>query len=311
MNLLLTRSKLRRVFVRNEQKLVNFTFEMMLGMSIIVSFILFPSWVHMGPLISVPIISSIKTVPVIAVNGSISLSEFNATNGHSYYDYTGIKRAFNHRTSLHYLTQFERQELPKTVLAVLPKKLQKRAGHLLPYFFYFSQKYKIDPYWAISIGWTESHFNFKAKSYVGADGIMQIMPKTKEYLLGLLRYSPQHKGNEVITNIHLGIYYLSKLLKQFGGNYVEATVAYNMGPGWVNRWKARRRVVGSSTNEYLNKVKRYYGKVSVAHYHMVKGCDYEYLSTYVVRKRNVPREKQPTSYNSFALSFAPLYSNIN
>lgn len=316
MDLSIGRNRLRGAFLR-EEEFFGATFMTVLLFSMMISFVFFPSWIHINPYYSLSVAYKATAVPQKHAPENLPMiakTQSPFLNGvrHSYYDYSGVKRAFHHRTSLHYLTQFDRQEIAKHILSVLPVKLQKRAISYLPYFFYFSQKYKIDPYWAISIAWTESHFNFKAKSYVGANGIMQIMPRTEEYLLNLLRYSPEHKGNTVLTNIHLGIYYLSKLLKQFDGNYREATVAYNMGPGWVKRWKAKRRRVGSSSNEYLNKVKNYYKQISIAHYHLVKECDKEYLSTYVVRTRKNNQQRiQPTSYKSFSLSFAPLYSYAN
>ncbi len=227
---------------------------------------------------------------------------------HSYYDFTEVKRAFHHRTSLHYLTQFDKLEVVRNVLHVLPVKLRIRAYRYLPYFFYYAEKYKVDPYWAIAIAWTESHFNFRARSHVGAQGIMQIMPSTEQWLERFVRDNSY--DNRIIKNIHLGIFYLAKLLKQFHGNYREATVAYNMGPGWVKRWKQRRRFVGSRNNIYLRKVKRYYKQLSVAHYHFVKECDREYLKTFVVlRKANVEEiDWQQQQQMVFKLALAPRYS---
>lgn len=201
---------------------------------------------------------------------------------HRYYDFENVRRAFAHRTALHYLSQFDRRAVINNVAKTLPKKERMRAYRYLPYFFYFGQKYKVDPYWAIAIAWTESHFNTRARSWVGAKGLMQLMPQTQKWLQTQIRKKSKY-GNRSVRNIELGIYYLAKLLKQFDGNFREATVAYNMGPGWVKRWKAKKRYVGSRRNVYLNKVKKYYNTLSTAHYKFVRGCDYEYKQTYVVR----------------------------
>lgn len=227
---------------------------------------------------------------------------------HSYYDFTHIPRAFAHRTSLHYLTQFDQRAVVNNVLKAMPMKLKKRAYRYLPYFFHYSQVYKIDPYWAISIAWTESHFNRRAISWVGARGLMQLMPQTERWLKGEIKEGSSY-GNRTVKNIELGIFYLSKLLKQFDGNYREATVAYNMGPGWVRRWKAKRRFVGSRRNVYLNKVKRHYRILSKSHYYFVKGCDTEYAHTYVVK----PSKAKLRSYDlslerEFKMAMAPLIS---
>jgi hypothetical protein len=227
---------------------------------------------------------------------------------HEYYDISNIPRAFRHKTPLHYLTQFDKKDVIENVLSILPKKLKKRAYKYIPYFFYYSQKYSIDPYWAISIAWTESHFNTRARSWVGARGIMQIMPQTEKWLKHQLSNKNQY-GNRTVQNIELGIFYLSKLLKQFRGNFREATVAYNMGPGWVKRWKARRRYVGSKRNVYFRKVKSFYNVLSRSHYNFVKGCDHEYLTTLVVRpSKRVQRRYILNQDRLFRVAMAPKIS---
>lgn len=83
----------------------------------------------------------------------------------------------------------------------------------------------------------ESAFNPKARSYVGAMGLMQLMPSTAR--LVATRYIPDHgAGNpyEPSTNVALGQAYISQLLNDVDGNLVRTTAGYNGGPGNVMKW---------------------------------------------------------------------------
>lgn len=83
----------------------------------------------------------------------------------------------------------------------------------------------------------ESAFNPKARSYVGAMGLMQLMPATARVVS--TRYAPETAGAspwEPSTNIALGQAYISMLLSETDGNLVRTTAGYNGGPGNVMRW---------------------------------------------------------------------------
>jgi len=83
----------------------------------------------------------------------------------------------------------------------------------------------------------ESAFNPKARSYVGAMGLMQLMPSTAR--LVATRYIPDHgAGNpyEPSTNVALGQAYIAQLLNDVDGNLVRTTAGYNGGPGNVMKW---------------------------------------------------------------------------
>ena len=84
----------------------------------------------------------------------------------------------------------------------------------------------------------ESEFDQKARSYVGARGLMQLMTYTAKLVAkqAKLSYS-KNKLNNPDYNIQLGSYYLAGLLEEYEGSYPFALAAYNAGPKRVKYWK--------------------------------------------------------------------------
>jgi soluble lytic murein transglycosylase len=83
----------------------------------------------------------------------------------------------------------------------------------------------------------ESAFNPKARSYVGAMGLMQLMPGTAR-LIVRNSSNDQMGGNfyDPSTNIALGQAYIGSLLGEVDNNLVRTAAGYNGGPGNVMRW---------------------------------------------------------------------------
>ena len=83
----------------------------------------------------------------------------------------------------------------------------------------------------------ESAFNPKARSYVGAMGLMQLMPQTARLVAN--RFAPEAAGGNPYDppiNMALGQAYIASLLGEFDNNLVRVVAAYNGGPGNVGRW---------------------------------------------------------------------------
>ena len=106
----------------------------------------------------------------------------------------------------------------------------------------------IDPAVAFGLVKTESTFNPRAVSNVGARGLTQVMPRTARWLL------PGTKADDLYdrqTNLRLGFRYLNQLIDRYRGDVKLALTAYNRGPGTVDRVLKRG---GNPDNGYADKV---------------------------------------------------------
>ena len=91
----------------------------------------------------------------------------------------------------------------------------------------------------LSIIRQESEFDTSAKSRVGAQGLMQLMPYTAKTVSkqAKLSYSKSKLTSRPEYNINLGSYYIAGLLLEYDGAYPFAIAAYNAGPKRVKYWK--------------------------------------------------------------------------
>lgn len=89
--------------------------------------------------------------------------------------------------------------------------------------------YKVNPAFIRAIIHAESHFNANAISKQGAQGLMQLMPKTAQ-ALGV------KKPFIAKQNIEGGVKHLAHLLKVYEGNNKLAAAAYNAGEGAVKKY---------------------------------------------------------------------------
>ena len=122
----------------------------------------------------------------------------------------------------------------------------------------------VDPLLILSICETESHFNPRAVSSVGAIGIMQIMPETGRWIAGVLDYNDYNEEclYDPDVNIRFGAYYLSYLELRFSDR-VAVIAAYNAGEGAVREWLSNENfsfdeIPFVETREYVEKVESVY-----------------------------------------------------
>ncbi len=116
-----------------------------------------------------------------------------------------------------------------------------------------SAKYSLDPFLILSIAREESRFDYEAKSPAGAIGLMQLMPATAFSLDRTLKVDIRRSAdlNNIRKNLHLGVYYLSALVREFG-SYPQAIAAYNAGEKTVRKWLQRGKY--TSPDEFIEDI---------------------------------------------------------
>jgi peptidoglycan lytic transglycosylase len=101
--------------------------------------------------------------------------------------------------------------------------------------------YKIDRAVFIAIMRQESHFMPRARSGVGAMGLMQLMPATASWVArdSSLRWSNKSRLFEPELNMSISQTYMLQLMEDNvdNANMFEFATAYNGGPGNLNRWQ--------------------------------------------------------------------------
>jgi soluble lytic murein transglycosylase len=173
-------------------------------------------------------------------------------------------------------------EAEAQIVQLFPPNIQKKVKKVIRPVLVLCEKHQLDPFWVLSVMWTESHFKHEATSKKGARGLMQLMPSTYMETLAYMKENnlklESDKGEDYfryqygpafsdmgytkmvakLRNLEVGIFYLKNLLEAFNNNHYYATVAYNMGPYWTKSQLKNSLPVGKN-NHYLKKVlKNYY-----------------------------------------------------
>lgn len=123
----------------------------------------------------------------------------------------------------------------------------------------------LDMAWVYGLMRQESRFIPAAKSGVGAQGLMQIMPATGKWIAGKLGMKGYEVGwlSNPDTNVMFGTTYMRMVLEGLDDHPVLASAAYNAGPGRAKKWKDERPLEGAiyaetipfnETRDYVKKV---------------------------------------------------------
>lgn len=163
-----------------------------------------------------------------------------------------------------------------TILLLIIKASMKYGSEYIDKFIYpikykesvmkYSEEYRLDPMFVLSIIKTESKFDQDARSSKDARGLMQVTPKTGEWAaekLGMENYDHEQLYDPEI-NIKIGCWYLDNLRTQFDYNMKLVAAAYNGGSGNVTKWlgdseysddgKNLKKIPFEETENYVKKV---------------------------------------------------------
>ena len=129
----------------------------------------------------------------------------------------------------------------------------------------------LDPAYVASVIMAESSYRSDAVSSVNAQGLMQIMPKTGEWLAG--KFDETYVEGclfDPATNLRYGCWYLGFLMDRYDGDMRCSSAAYHSGQGTVDKWlkdpaystdgKTLDVIPGSNANTYVNRILEYYEK---------------------------------------------------
>ena len=139
----------------------------------------------------------------------------------------------------------------------------EQAQRYAPAIVDISQALDLDYKLIMAVTWTESHFKPRINHLTGANGLMQVLPRTKAYVLKSMgsQYNTIYTANlkhnlkhNELSNLIIGSYYMKYLLNKFKSKN-HAIIAYNMGPTRVRSLLAQKLPVGHD-HDYLKKVNR-------------------------------------------------------
>jgi membrane-bound lytic murein transglycosylase MltF len=131
----------------------------------------------------------------------------------------------------------------------------KRFKETLALFEKYGQRYDFDPLMLAAQGYQESQLDQKARSHVGAVGIMQLMPATgAEMKVGDIHVAE--------ANVHAGAKYMDQLMSRYfpdakfseGNRPLFAFASYNAGPGNVARCRREAEKLGLDPDKWFNNV---------------------------------------------------------
>ncbi|HJW93693.1 MAG TPA: lytic transglycosylase domain-containing protein [Thermoanaerobaculia bacterium] len=112
-----------------------------------------------------------------------------------------------------------------------------------------AEKYDVDPALVAAVVETESRFRTRARSQVGAKGLMQLMPRTGKWMGARNLYDPAQ-------NVDAGAKYLRYLSRRFDGDQTKMIAAYNAGEGNVKRYNGVPPF--RETRNYVKRVMTHY-----------------------------------------------------
>lgn len=129
----------------------------------------------------------------------------------------------------------------------------------------------LDPAYVAAVVLAESSYRTDAVSSVNAQGLMQILPETGEWLSG--KFDEEYVEGCLFdpdTNLRYGCWYLGWLMNRYDGDMKCASSAYHQGQGIVDKWLQNPeysadgttldKIPSDATATYVNRIMKYYEK---------------------------------------------------
>ena len=160
--------------------------------------------------------------------------------------------------------------------AVLMDRLAERTGMVYPMEYTELIRSRaaaegLEPAYVAAVILAESSYDPQAVSSVNAQGLMQIMPETGQWIAG--KFDETYVEGCLFdpeTNIRYGCWYLGYLLRRYDGDKRCSTAAYHSGQGTVDGWlkdpeystdgRTLNIIGGPRANTYVGRVLEYYEK---------------------------------------------------
>ena len=129
----------------------------------------------------------------------------------------------------------------------------------------------LTPGYVAAVILAESSYRPEAVSSADAQGLMQLLPSTAQWIAGKL-------GEEYVegclfdpeTNLRYGCWYLGFLMDRYGGDMTCASSAYHQGQGTVDKWLrdpsisedglTLTSIPSDATKTYVQRILKYYEK---------------------------------------------------
>lgn len=154
-----------------------------------------------------------------------------------------------------------------SVERILSSATRRRLGHqetknLTEAIVTTARDHRVDPVFVATLIKHESGFRRSVVSSAGAIGLMQLLPSTGQFVCAL-RQTSWGGSQRLCTpsyNLKLGISYLKYLLNQFPHNLSHVLIAYNWGPGNLQRALKNRRTIPKGPVRYARSILREYAK---------------------------------------------------
>lgn len=127
-----------------------------------------------------------------------------------------------------------------TVRHALPDADRAHAYQIARSVISEANRQHMDPLFLLAVITTESQFNIHARGTHGEVGLMQVLPRTAQWLAKEAGLAAGFNLEDPATNIRVGATYLAHLRHTFRRRGKRYVAAYNMGPLNVRRLLAQR-----------------------------------------------------------------------